>query len=31
MAIDMVNWIQLVHGMDQLRTVLLQEVSPMSG
>jgi len=30
MAFDMVKWIQLVHGMDQLRTVLLQEVIPLS-
>ena len=26
----MVTWIQLAHGMDQQRTVLLQEVSLLS-
>jgi hypothetical protein len=31
MASYMVKWIQVVHGMDQLRTVLLQEASPLSG
>ena len=31
MAFDMVTWIQLVHGTDQIRTVLLQEVNSLSG